>query len=104
MNTLNVVIGESEKQYEVLPVRMKYIRDNFYGKYSLIKENGLIKMYNFTDGAGLVLAFLTAVFNSEEIAQELVDGDDLTFTMMNEIISITQRINELQDEDDTKNE
>lgn len=103
-NKLNVVVSESGKKYEVVPVRMKYIKNKFYSDYMLMKEIGLIKIYKFKDGADIVLRFLTAVFNDEKVAKELTaDDGELTIVMVKEILEITMRVNELEDED-TKNE
>jgi len=89
-----VKIGE--KSYEVKPVKMKYIQDGFYGRYLCLQNVGLMKTSNFTDGAEAIHSFLTAVFDSEEIAKEA--SIDMLVTHMNEILVITKRLNEIEDE------
>ena len=100
----NEVLGESGKVYEVVSVKMKYMKNGFYNNYMLLKEHGVMKLCHFADGNEISLNFLTAVFNSEELAKELIEGDDLDVKLMNEIIEITKKLNEIEDEPDIKND
>ena len=95
----NEVMGETTgKIYEVVSVKMKHLKNNFYGNYMFLKEHGLMKLCTFKDGADIVNNILTAVFNSEEIAKELIEGDDLDANMMSEIIKKTKELNGIEDE------
>ena len=103
-NKKNEIVGDNGVAYEVKSIKMRYIKNNFYNNYMLLKEHGLIKIYKFTDGADIVLNFLTAAFNDEKVAKDLIDGDDLDANMMKEIIALTKKINEIEDEPELPNE
>ena len=94
----NEILGESGKSYQVVSVKMKYLISGFYTKYSLFKEHGTLKLTNFSDSPDIVMDFLTAVFNSKEIAKDLIESDDLDIKMMKEIIEKTQILNEIEPE------
>jgi hypothetical protein len=84
------------KSYEIKLVKMKYIKNRFYTNYMIIKESGLIKTGNFSDGEGIILGFLTAILDSEELATEVYDN--LDSKIMKEMLVMTKKLNELEDE------
>lgn len=90
------------KSYEIKLVKMKYIKNGFYRNYTLLKEHGLIKIFKYSDGEEVLLNFLTSIYDSEEIAIEV--SEDLTIKILNEILAITKKLNEIEDEPEIKNE
>lgn len=86
----------------VKPVKMKYIKNNFYSNYLILKEYGLIKVFKFSDGEEVVVNFLTAIFDDEELAKRILE--DLDNKIMNEMISTTKKLNEIEDEPKNPNE
>jgi len=95
-NVKNEIVGDNGNAYEVKSIKMRYIKNGFYNDYTLLKEIGLIKIYKFKDGADIVLRFLTAAFNDEEVAKGLIEGDDLDANMMSEIIEKTRELNGIE--------
>lgn len=94
LNENEVLIGE--KVYQVKMAKMKYIKTGFYNTYLLMKTHGLLKIFKFSDGEKVLANFLTAIFDSEEIAKEAMENLDIK--SMKELLDITKKINEIEDE------
>ncbi|AAK79096.1 hypothetical protein BJV85_002875 [Clostridium acetobutylicum] len=90
-------IGIGNKEYEIKPVKMKYIKQNFYADYLLIKKYGFLNLVSkFVDGETIIINFLKAVFDKEELPKELIDN--LNSPILKEILEETKKINEIDDE------
>jgi len=92
----------NEETIKIKPVKLKYIIDGFYGSYVLLKKMGLIKLFSYSDGKLLLDKFLISVFDNE---QNIIDKfcEELNEIKMKELIDIVQKVNELEDEEDSKN-
>jgi len=91
----------NEKVYEIKPIKMKYIKVGFQDKYYTMRQDGLIKIMRYSDYESFLQDFLTAVFDSEEIATELFDEVDVK--NIKEILDITKKLNDIEDLSSIKN-
>ncbi|MCP3925540.1 MAG: hypothetical protein GY714_23470 [Desulfobacterales bacterium] len=91
-----------DKTFTIQPIKMKYMKNNFYNYYLLLKKYGLIKILNFKDGLDIVNYVLQAIFDNNEdnigYAKEELDNSTL-----NELLDIVKKENEIDDEEDLKN-
>jgi len=87
---------------KIKPVKLKYIVDGFYGYYMLLKKLGLMKLLSYADGKDVFNKFLLAVFDNN---QDIIDIflEELNEIKMKELINMIQNVNELEDEEDSKN-
>ena len=95
-----VLIGEVVQL--VKPVKVKYMKDKFFIYYTTIKDLGYAKLFNFTDADSVLKGFLKAVLDLKEIDDEIYDNLDIT--VINKLLEITKRLNEIEDEEEIKNE
>jgi hypothetical protein len=100
--TENQIQLSNERIYNISPVKVKYMLTGFYSQYMNIKQFGFVKLLGFSDGESIVTNFLTAVLDSEALAQEALL--ELRAKDITKILEITKRLNDLQDESEVKNE
>lgn len=83
------------------PIKMKYIKDNFYNIYLCVNKFGLMRLLEFSDGSEILNKFLNAVFDGDK---EVIDYvlDEMTTYEFNELLIKVKEINELKDENDLK--
>jgi len=99
--TIDQIQLSNERVYNVVPLKVKYMLLNVYNDYMNIKKLGFVRLMGFSDGNDVVTRFLTASFDSEKLAKEVLP--ELLAKDMTKILEITQRINELQEEPEIKN-
>ena len=105
-NINSVMIGE--KNYEIYPVKYKYLKKGFYKNYLTVKKYGLLKLLSFSNGEEILVDFLKAVFNMAKMDEELLIGlyeemiDDLDVKTMKEIIKKTEEVNQIDEESTNK--
>ena len=91
-----------ENIVKIKPVKMKYIVDGFYGYYIFLKKFGLMKLVTYADGKIALDKFLISVFdNDQDIINKLFE--ELNEINMKKLVNIVQLVNELEDEEDSKN-
>ena len=95
--TENQIQLSNERIYNIAPVKVKYMIKGFFNQYMSIKNYGFVKIMGFSDGNDIVTNFLTAAFDSEELAIEVLE--DLRAKDMTKILQISKKINELIDEE-----
>ena len=94
MNTENQIkIGKD--LYEIKPVKMKYVKNNFLFQYACLQENGFMKTSKYTDGADIIEGFIKAVIDDDELATKAFE--DLDTKSMKEILKLTKKINDIED-------
>lgn len=99
----NEIESSTGTVYQIKAVKMKYMKEKFLDNYMYLKTFGVMKVLNnYSDGEATVKNFLTAVFDSEEIADKAIE--ELDSKAMNQILEITKKINEIEDESEIKNE
>lgn len=91
-----------EKVFELKPIKMKYIKDNFYGYYMLIKQHGIMKILNYKDGKDVINKFFIAIFDNN-IDDINYIHDEIDAVTMKELLKKVKEINEIEDEEDLKN-
>jgi len=94
-----IINGEVIK---VKPVKVKHIKNNFYGHYLILKQMGIVKLLKYADGESVLKKFLNAVFNdNQKIIEKVID--ELDNDKIKKILDIVKKINEIDDEEDLKN-
>lgn len=95
LNENQVEIGD--KVLTINPIKMKYIKTNFYSDHMTILKVGFIKLItNYVDGEDLIKRYLQAVFDKEEISDEIMDNLDVN--IISNIRQIVNKLNEIEDE------
>jgi hypothetical protein len=86
----------------IKPVKLKYMIDGFYGYYTLLRKMGLMKLLAYSDGKDVLNNFLIGLFDND---QETINVflEELTEIKIKELLTIVQKVNELEDEDTEKN-
>jgi len=99
----NEIESSTGTVYQIKSVKMKYMKEKFLNNYMYLKTLGVMKVLNnYSDGEVIVKNFLTAVLDSEEIADKAIE--ELDSKAMDQIIKLTKTINEIEDESEIKNE
>jgi hypothetical protein len=105
MNSLLLTEDEiiiNNEAIKIKPVKVKHIKNNFYGYYLIIKQMGIIKLLKYADGEQILRSFLNGVFNDdEEVINKIMD--ELDNDKIKQILDIVKKINEIDDEEDSKN-
>lgn len=83
---------------EIKPIKMKYIKAEFYLHHMSIKKIGLIKLLSsYSDGEEILKNYLKAVFDVEEISEDIIDNLDVeTISIIREKVN---KINEIEEQD-----
>lgn len=95
-----ILIGE--KIFTLKPIKMKYIKKDFYSQHVLIKKLGLIKLMTYIDGEEIIKEYLKATFDIEEIEQEILDNIDAK--ILSSLREKVKELNEIEDEPENPNE
>jgi hypothetical protein len=101
VNDANTVVING-KPYKLQMVTMKYIKDGFYSNFILLNKFSLVRMGGFEDGPDIIKKFLLAVFQDEQIVDEIYDVLDAK--IFKEILNKVKTMNELEDEEELKND
>lgn len=97
----NIIII-NERKIEIKPIKMKYIKGNFYKYYIALRKIGLMKISSYQDGNVVIDGFLQSVFdNDNELIEFLLDN--MTEKEFKQILDIVKIQNEIEDENDSKN-
>lgn len=92
-----ILIGSTT--YTIKPIKMKYIKTSFYSNHMAIKKIGFIKLLaTYRDGEDVIKEYLKAVFDLEEIADDIIDNLDAE--IVSTIRQMVNKINEIEDEDE----
>jgi len=95
-----VKIGD--KIVDIKPVKMKYIKDNFYAYFELIRKEKL-NLFRYTDGLDIFDKFLNAVFDGDEDLIKYIT-DELDLSSLNELLKQVRKVNEFPTDEELKNE
>lgn len=90
------------KVIEIKPIKMKYIRTNFYKYYITLKKIGLFKISSYADGITVIDGFIKSVFNDDDETIEFL-LENMTEKDLKQILDIVKVQNEIDDEADLKN-
>ena len=90
------------KLYPLFMVKIKFMKNNFYGNYIALKEMNLIKLLKFSDGQQIFEDFLEAVL--EDLSLVLEIQDSLDNKSMKQLLKKVKEMNEIDDEPEIKNE
>lgn len=90
----------NEQPLIIKPVKLKYMRDGFYGYYTTLRKLGT-KIFNFMDSEDIIKGFLRAVIDTKEV-EEIYDNIEIS--TLTKMLEITKKINGIEDEIDVKNE
>lgn len=88
----------NDKKYIIKPTKVKYFKNGFYNMHTVFKQIGfaeLLSMYN--DGEEIVKNYLLAVFDSEEIVEEIYENLDVK--IVNDIVNKVNVLNEIKEQD-----
>lgn len=101
-NTDLLYIKINDKNLPLYPVKMKYMKRNFYSCYLILKKEGLMKIFKYQDGEEVVNELLVAIFDGNK---EYIDyaKDNLDEKTMNILLDKIKQINDIDDEADLKN-
>lgn len=90
----------NEKTTKIKPVKLKYMKDNFYSNYMTLRKLGT-KIFAFADSEEIVKGFLKAVMDTEDIEETY---ENIEIATLKSIIEITKKLNGIEDEADIKND
>lgn len=91
-----IIIGE--KSYLIKPTKVKYFKNGFYNMHMFFKQIGFVELISlYSDGIELAKKYFTAVFDSEEIAEEIFDSLDTK--IVKDIVEKTNILNEIKEQD-----
>ena len=90
------------KVFLIKPIKIKYMKNGFYSNYMTIKSIGVAKLFTFTDAEDVLKGLLKAVLDVEEIKDNIYDNLDIS--IINNILEITKRLNQIEDEEEIKND
>lgn len=91
----------NDKMIDLKPIKMKYIKNNFYGCYSIIKKEKT-KIFKYKDGFSIFEKFLEAILddNKEIIEYLTTEIDNPTLVeLFPQILEKVKTINKFEDDD-----
>lgn len=96
------IIKIGDKSYEIKPLKMKHIRNNFYGTHLTLRQYGIVSICGYADGEVMLKDYLKATF---DITDEEVGGffEELDTQIIQEIMDKTKSLNKINEEELAKN-
>lgn len=94
-----ILIGS--KTIDIKPTKMKYIRNNFYVYYELIKQEK-INLFKYSDGDEIFTKFLQAAFDNDVEIIEYIK-EELDLNTLNNLIEKIREVNGFPTDEEIKN-
>lgn len=94
-----ILIGS--KTIDIKPTKMKYIRNNFYVYYELIKQEK-INLFKYSDGDEIFTKFLQAAFDNDVEIIEYIK-EELDLNTLNDLIEKIREVNGFPTDEEIKN-
>jgi hypothetical protein len=96
----NEVLMPDGKVIGIKPVKIRFMINKDFLNYQVIEQIGIVEIFGYDDGFGIIKRFLISVFDNEEYVNSIID--DLDVGTIENIIKISKKVNKIKD-DELKN-